>query len=34
MVERGRITLDHNNTLERMKMSKGGFGAWNLVEFS
>jgi hypothetical protein len=26
--------LDHNCTFERMKMSRGRFGAWNLREFS
>jgi hypothetical protein len=34
MVERRRITLDHHSTFERMKMNKGGFGAWNLVKIS
>ncbi len=26
--------LDHSSTLEKMEMTRGRFGAWNLIEFS
>jgi hypothetical protein len=34
MVGGKKKTLYHNNTFERMEMSRGGFKDWNLVKFS